>query len=79
MLRRHHRDDRRRRPSPRSSSEAVDPRDAADPLVAAALEAGGRDNATAVVIDVVGLVSDDAYDSERQLASLEHKLGARRE
>ena len=28
-------------------------------------------------IDVVGLVHDDSYDSERQLASLEDKLGAR--
>jgi PPM family protein phosphatase len=26
---------------------------------------------------VVGLVHDDSYDSERQLASLEDKLGAR--
>jgi PPM family protein phosphatase len=55
----------------------ADPRDAADALVRAALDAGGRDNATAVVIDVVGLVHDDSYDSERQLASLEDKLGAR--
>ncbi len=55
----------------------ADPRDAADALVHAALEAGGRDNATALVIDVVGLVNDDSYDSARQLASLEHKLGAR--
>ena len=54
-----------------------DPRDAADALVQAALDAGGRDNATAVVVDVVGLVHDDSYDSERQRASLEHKLGAR--
>jgi PPM family protein phosphatase len=54
-----------------------DPRDAADALVQAALDAGGRDNATAVVVDVVGLVHDDSYDSERQRASLEDKLGAR--
>jgi PPM family protein phosphatase len=53
-----------------------DPRDAADRLVAAALEAGGDDNATAVVVDVVGLVPDQAYDSEHQRASLEQKLGA---
>jgi serine/threonine protein phosphatase PrpC len=53
-----------------------DPRDAADRLVAAALEAGGDDNATAVVVDVVGLVPDLTYDSERQRASLEQKLGA---
>jgi len=53
-----------------------DPRDAADALVAAALAAGGDDNATAVVVDVVGLVPDEDYDSERQRASLEQKLGA---
>ncbi len=57
-------------------TESSDPRDAADRLVAAALEAGGDDNATAVVVDVVGLVPDQAYDSERQRASLEQKLGA---
>ena len=53
-----------------------DPRDAADRLVGAALDAGGDDNATAVVVDVVGLVPDQAYDSEQQRASLEQKLGA---
>lgn len=40
-----------------------DPRDAARELVAAALEAGGRDNVTVVVVDAVevtgGMVSDD--------------------
>ena len=56
--------------------ESPDPRDAADRLVAAALDAGGDDNATAVVVDVVGLVPDQAYDSERQRVSLEQKLGA---
>ena len=55
-----------------------DPRDAADALVRAALDAGGRDNATAVVIDVVGLVHDDSYDAQRQRESLESKLGGRR-
>lgn len=53
----------------------ADPRDAADALVAAALEAGGRDNATAVVVDVVGLAGDGAYDSRQQRVSLETKLG----
>jgi protein phosphatase len=53
-----------------------DPRDAAELVVAAALAAGGDDNATAVVVDVVGLVPDQAYDSERQRVSLEQKLGA---
>ena len=57
-------------------TESPDPRDAADRLVAAALDAGGDDNATAVVVDVVGLVPDQPYDSERQRASLEQKLGA---
>jgi serine/threonine protein phosphatase PrpC len=58
-------------------AEAADPRDAADRLVDAAVAAGGEDNATAVVVDVVGLVADDHYDAERQHASLEEKLGAR--
>lgn len=53
-----------------------DPRDAADKVVAAAVAAGGQDNATAVVIDVVGLVNDTPYDSARQRMSLEKKLGA---
>ena len=56
--------------------ESQDPRDAADRMVAAAVEAGGRDNATAVVVDVVGLVNQSDYDSERQRESLEQKLGA---
>ena len=54
-----------------------DPRDAADKLVGAAIAAGGRDNATAIVVDVVGLVHDAGYDSRRQLQSLESKLGGR--
>jgi PPM family protein phosphatase len=56
--------------------DATDPRDAADRLVAEAVRAGGRDNATAIVVDVVGLESESAYDSERQRVSLELKLGA---
>ena len=55
----------------------ADPRDAADALVRASLEAGGRDNATAVVVDVVGLVRDTTYDAARQRESLESKLGGR--
>jgi protein phosphatase len=57
-------------------ADATDPRDAADRLVAAAVAAGGRDNATAVVVDVMGLESESGYDSERQRVSLEMKLGA---
>ncbi|AIY16454.1 serine/threonine-protein phosphatase [Pimelobacter simplex] len=53
-----------------------DPRDAADALVAAAVAAGGHDNATAVVVDVVGLAHEDPYDSAAQRMSLEQKLGA---
>jgi protein phosphatase len=56
--------------------EATDPRDAADRLVAEAVRAGGRDNATAVVVDVMGLEAERADDSERQRVSLELKLGA---
>ncbi|WP_151084419.1 PP2C family protein-serine/threonine phosphatase [Nocardioides cynanchi] len=53
-----------------------DPRDAAERVVAAAVAAGGVDNATAVVVDVMGLASDDSYDSRRQRESLHEKLGA---
>jgi protein phosphatase len=53
-----------------------DPRSAADRLVAAAVEAGGRDNATAVVVDVVGWLARDTQDATRQRVSLEDKLGA---
>jgi serine/threonine protein phosphatase PrpC len=56
---------------------AQDPRDAADRIVAAAVAAGGTDNATAVVIDVVGLsMSGESYDAAQQRLSLEQKLGA---
>lgn len=55
---------------------APDPRDAADRVVAAAVAAGGRDNATAVVIDVVGWSADDGYDSDASRRSLQEKLGA---
>lgn len=53
-----------------------DPEDAAGRLVQAAVEAGGRDNATAIVIDVVGLAPTDDHDQAPQPASLEQKLGA---
>ena len=55
--------------------ETEDPRQAADKLVAAAVSAGGEDNATAVVVDVVGLTADSAATG-RQRGSLEEKLGA---
>lgn len=50
-----------------------DPRAGADRLVAAAVEAGGRDNATAVVVDVVGWLARDTHDATRQRVSLEDK------
>jgi protein phosphatase len=53
----------------------ADPREAAEQVVAAALAAGGVDNATAVVIDVMGLV-DDRTDSRRQRERPHEKLGA---
>jgi protein phosphatase len=56
--------------------DAADPRDAADQLVERALAAGGRDNATAIVVDVVGWSDVRDYDSDRQRLSLEQKLGA---
>ena len=56
--------------------ETDDPRDAADRLVEAALAAGGRDNATALVVDVVGWADEPDYDADRQRLSLEQKLGA---
>ncbi|MEX0426605.1 PP2C family serine/threonine-protein phosphatase [Nocardioides sp. DS6] len=56
-------------------AESTDARDTAERLVAAAVAAGGRDNATAVVVDVVGLTDENPYDSAQQRASLEQKLG----
>ncbi len=52
-----------------------DPRDAAERLVAEAVRAGGVDNATAVVADVVGWNPAVADEVPRQV-SLEDKLGA---
>jgi PPM family protein phosphatase len=58
-------------------AEAADPRDAADRMVTAAVAAGGEDNATAVVVDVVGLTETErAEEGERPPVSLEEKLGA---
>ena len=48
-------------------------------MVEAALAAGGKDNATAVVIDVVGLVTENNYDSERQRLSSSRSWGHCRE
>ena len=56
-----------------------DAREAADELVAAALAGGGRDNATAVVVDVVRVVSDEpaaASETEQPPATLELKMDA---
>jgi protein phosphatase len=56
---------------------APDPRDAADRMVTAALAAGGEDNATAVVVDVVGLTETERpVEGQRAPVSLEEKLGA---
>jgi protein phosphatase len=52
-----------------------DPRDAADRIVAASLSAGGIDNATAVVVDVVGLHTDRTGDPQHPRESLHEKLG----
>jgi PPM family protein phosphatase len=54
----------------------AEPRDAAEGIVAAALAAGGIDNATAVVVDVVGLEGDHTDDSRRQRESPQQKRGA---
>jgi len=56
-------------------AEETDARDTAERLVAAAVDAGGQDNATAVVVNVVGLAEENPYDSAQQRASLEQKLG----
>lgn len=52
-----------------------DARDTARRLVDAAVAAGGRDNATAVVVDVVGWADESPYDAAAQRQSLEQKLG----
>jgi protein phosphatase len=45
-------------------------------VVEGALAAGGIDNATAVVVDVVGLVEEGSSDSQRERESRHEKLGA---
>nr|WP_179503032.1 protein phosphatase 2C domain-containing protein [Nocardioides daedukensis] len=58
-------------------SSTKDPRDAAEELVRAAVAAGGEDNATAIVVDVVGLTETAAEVGARtEPVSLEEKLGA---
>jgi serine/threonine protein phosphatase PrpC len=56
-------------------AELDDPREAADRLVAAAVSAGGIDNATAVVVDVVGWAGDRTDDTRPEPGSLDQKLG----
>ena len=53
-----------------------DPRDAAERVVSAAVDAGGQDNATAVVVDVVGLAESGSHEARSAPVSLEEKLGA---
>jgi PPM family protein phosphatase len=53
-----------------------DPRAAAEQLVAAALSAGGDDNATAVVVDVVGWTADHVRGAEHRQQPADEKLGA---
>ncbi len=49
---------------------------AAEQLVAAALAAGGSDNATAVVMDVVGLASEVQHDTDVRRLGTEQETGA---
>lgn len=58
-------------------AETSDPRDAADRLVAAAVAAGGEDNATAVVVDVVAVREVDDAGAVRGEADLAARLGGR--
>ena len=53
----------------------ADPREAADAVLAAALAAGGHDNATVVVVDVVGPASEHPDDSERRRPGTEQEPG----
>ena len=54
-----------------------DPLDAAERIVAAALSAGGIDNATAIVVDVVGSAAEPADDAERHQEPLPDDPGAK--
>jgi serine/threonine protein phosphatase PrpC len=56
--------------------EHEDPSTAADTVVAAAVAAGGRDNATAVVVDVVGLDSEMPHDTEVRQPSTKQETRA---
>jgi len=55
---------------------SADPDEAADRIVAAALSAGGIDNATAVVVDVVGWAGDRTHDSRPDPESVPQPPGA---
>jgi protein phosphatase len=57
-------------------AENADPSDAADRIVAAAVTAGGIDNATAVVVDVVGWARDRTPDSRSAQESVPETPGA---
>jgi PPM family protein phosphatase len=56
--------------------ETDDPGEAARRMVAAAVSAGGEDNATAVVVDVAGRDVDGTQSSRHQQVRREEKLGA---
>ena len=56
--------------------EHEDPSAAAEQVVAAAVEAGGRDNATAVVVDVVGLTRERPRANDGRHPSTEQETGA---
>jgi serine/threonine protein phosphatase PrpC len=56
--------------------EHEDPASAAEMVVAAAVAAGGRDNATAVVVDVVGLAREMPHDTDVLHPGTEQETGA---
>ncbi len=57
-------------------AEHPDPATAAEEVVAAAVAAGGRDNATAVVVDVVGLTRETPHVTDVQHSSTKQETGA---